>query len=370
MALTKLELQKRKEQNISNFKRLVLFLLLSAIGFGLLMIGKLPHMKLFYFLEIEFSDLITIVTYFLFGTFASICSVLIRYGIQVAIYLPQLMSTGFPIEELNSIISSIVLLIILSLVDHASQFFKQKAGHRFIGYSFIVLFVTIIMFTLEYAFIVPTIINDNHFITKFVMSLSGEEMHNLRPDILVFKNYTTSLLLMAVFYIVLYSINCLIYEIVFKDFLFKYMEKNTINIKEAFRNNGKSKILKYTQNLKSVPQFFMGRKNRGPIKDSKDKNTFPKERIEYKYILRLNENNQHKVIVLTSNRETSTLIKDYMKTFYPKTPYHIVDYKKGEETYTNPSTDYVPLEIYRQINKCDKLITRPINVDITILKNA
>lgn len=134
--------------------RIVVQAMLLAIGYVLMLLGKVQPYPMAGFLQIEVSDSIVLVAYSLYGFFSSVFIAVAKCLLVMLTFGPT--GAPIPIGNITAIITSISYSFVLLLLDKGLNIFSKKTYKRYIGYGIIVLFVTFLLTLLNYLFITPT----------------------------------------------------------------------------------------------------------------------------------------------------------------------------------------------------------------------
>jgi hypothetical protein len=61
---------------------------------------------------------------------------------------------------------------------------------------------------------------------------------------------------------------------------------------------------------------------------------------------------------------------NYMKNSYPNIRYKVTSYQEDNSLIRDASSDGLSFELFRQVNHCDKEITKVLNVEIVLIKKS
>lgn len=156
--------------------KLTALALLAAIGVVLMSIFQIPY-PVAPFLKIEFSDFVVIFAFLLFGfkeafvvsILKTLCDLLIR-GPQTGGALPF-------VAHLTALVASLSYVFVLWI---CSKIFKgNKIKDKIIGYSAVVLIVSVIMTFLNYMILTPLFLGEVSFFGSGLSSSSAEQLASL-----------------------------------------------------------------------------------------------------------------------------------------------------------------------------------------------
>ena len=134
--------------------KLVILAFLSALGYVLMMLGKVIPYGPLSFLEVEPSDSVVLVAYALYGFFPSALVALLKTLLTMLTFGP--VGAPIPIGQITALITSLSYTFGLLVLDKLFHAFSHGLGIRVLAYVLISLFVASLMTYLNYLFITPT----------------------------------------------------------------------------------------------------------------------------------------------------------------------------------------------------------------------
>ena len=93
-------------------------------------------------------------------------------------------------------------------------------------------------------------------------------------------------------------------------------------------------------------------------------------RENYLYRITITDSGMVHTDEIKANKEGALLIMNYMKNSYPNIRYKVTSYQEDNSLIRDASSDGLSFELFRQVNHCDKEITKVLNVEIVLIKKS
>ena len=204
--------------------RITTIALLSALGFVLMAFVRIPY-PLAPWLMIEFSDLVVLISYAMYGFTGGFSVSVIKTLLDMLIHGP----TGYMgIGNITALLTSLAYVLGLFITSHVLKLFKKGWKFRLLGYGIIIMLVAVILTALNAVFITPTFLTgqfatcfDNATIEGVVNALGSYFPGVNNYFLLIFIAYFPFNLLKGV-------IVCALYELVFNRLIFVLMQRSPV----------------------------------------------------------------------------------------------------------------------------------------------
>ena len=221
---------KRKVRRIDEIvTRFATLGMLSALGFVLMAFAKFPY-PFAPWLEVELSEIVTIIAYALYG---------LPGGIIVAVLktVLKLLAVGTSsnyLGEVTALLASLMFIIGLAVTSHL-KLFKKGLGFRIVSYSVIAVFVAIMMTLLNAIVITPSYLtifaNPPHLSTCFDKDVLMKVYNKLMGANSTVNDPWLYIGAVSIIYLpfnLMKAAACfLLYEILFNRLIFVFMRRST-----------------------------------------------------------------------------------------------------------------------------------------------
>ena len=222
-------------------QRLAVVGMLVALGYLLMLLGKVQQYPLASFLELEVSDTIVLVAYSLYGFGASLAVSVLKALLCMLTFGP--VGSPIPIGNLTAIFTSLAYSFGLLILDKCFHIFSKNRWFRYLGYVFIILFVSGLLTFLNYLFITPTfLVYGSTFVTAGQVKQSLTEVGNTLGDTFrqLFGRSDYGLTIFIIYFpfnLIKGTLVCLTYELIFNRVIFHLLKsgrfKNRIFMKKS-----------------------------------------------------------------------------------------------------------------------------------------
>ena len=209
--------------------RLVITAFLSALGYVLMMLGKVLPYPLLPFLEIEPSDAVVLVAYALYGFWSSGVVAVLKTVLTMLTFGP--VGSPIPVGQITAIITSLAYSFGLFIMDKVFRSFSKGTLNRIISYVFVILFVSSLLTYLNYLFITPTFMTYGaQFLTVYDFQNNQGLNDTFNQYFGVFKGSYGAIIFLAYFPFNLLKglIVCCIYELVFNRVIFHILKSGML----------------------------------------------------------------------------------------------------------------------------------------------
>lgn len=221
--------------------RVAIVAMLIALGYLLMLFGKVQGYPFASFLEIEISDTIVLVAYSLYGFWASLFVSLGKTLLNLMTFGP--VGTPIPIGNITALFTSILYSLCLLVLDKGFKIFSRNRWMRYLGYVLIILVVSSVMTCLNYLFITPTfLVYGSTFITykevEAALLEAGSELSKTFTG--MFGSASYGIAIFAIYFpfnLIKGTLVCLSYEIIFNRVIFHMLKngrfKNKVFMKKS-----------------------------------------------------------------------------------------------------------------------------------------
>ncbi len=216
--------------------RIAIVGMLIALGYLLMLFGKIQGYPFAPFLEIEISDTIVLVAYSLYGFWASLFVSFGKTLLHLLTFGP--VGTPIPIGNITALFTSVLYSLCLLVLDKGLKIFSKNRWMRYLGYVLIVLVVSSVMTFLNYLFITPTFLvyGATFFTFKDIEGALLGVFENLEKNLKdavttfheLFGNASFGIAIFTIYFpfnLIKGSLVCLFYELIFNRVIF-HMLKN------------------------------------------------------------------------------------------------------------------------------------------------
>ncbi len=209
--------------------RIAIVGMLIALGYLLMLFGKIQGYPFASFLEIEISDTIVLVAYSLYGFWASLFVSFGKTLLHLLTFGP--VGTPIPIGNITALFTSVLYSLCLLVLDKGLKIFSKNRWMRYLGYVLIVLVVSSVMTFLNYLFITPTfLVYGATFVTFKDVEVALLEAGNQLGETFrgMFGNASFGIAIFTIYFpfnLIKGSLVCLFYELIFNRVIF-HMLKN------------------------------------------------------------------------------------------------------------------------------------------------
>ena len=203
--------------------------MLIALGYLLMLFGKIQGYPFASFLEIEISDTIVLVAYSLYGFWASLFVSFGKTLLHLLTFGP--VGTPIPIGNITALFTSVLYSLCLLVLDKGLKIFSKNRWMRYLGYVLIVLVVSSVMTFLNYLFITPTfLVYGATFVTFKDVEAALLEAGNQLGETFrgMFGNASFGIAIFTIYFpfnLIKGFLVCLFYELIFNRVIF-HMLKN------------------------------------------------------------------------------------------------------------------------------------------------
>ncbi len=256
-----------RSRNQKQIQTIIITALLSALGYLLMMLGKIIPFGTFSFLEVEISDLTIVLAYSLAGFLPSIAVAIIKTLLNALTF--GFVGVPIPIGQIAALISSSLYAVLILIADKIFNFASRSLIKRIFSYVIITLFVAAVLSFLNYLFITPTFLTyGSEFLTYFDI-FSAEENSAITQTLesyfgAVGTSYTAAIFII---YIPFNALKGVLIFIIFEILIFKalpHLEKvsffkvKLIKEKRSLLSFRKLKINEYEKT--NIPLFEQKKK--------------------------------------------------------------------------------------------------------------
>ena len=209
--------------------RIAIVGMLIALGYLLMLFGKIQGYPFASFLEIEISDTIVLVAYSLYGFWASLFVSFGKTLLHLLTFGP--VGTPIPIGNITALFTSVLYSLCLLVLDKGLKIFSKNRWMRYLGYVLIVWVVSSVMTFLNYLFITPTfLVYGATFVTFKDVEAALLEAGNQLGETFrgMFGNASFGIAIFTIYFpfnLIKGSLVCLFYELIFNRVIF-HMLKN------------------------------------------------------------------------------------------------------------------------------------------------
>lgn len=161
-----MKVKERRLRNRKQIYQVILIALFSALGYLLMMLGKVVPFFTFSFLEVEISDLSILLAYSFIGYIPSLLVAIIKTLLTALTF--GFVGVPIPIGQITALISSFFYATFLMLADKLFSFMTFNLKKRIFLYAGISILNSVILTYLNYLFITPTFLTyGDRFLTCF-----------------------------------------------------------------------------------------------------------------------------------------------------------------------------------------------------------
>lgn len=132
--------------------RLCTIALLSALGFVLMAFLRIPYPPAPW-LMIEFSDVVVLIAYALYGLTGGLMVSIFKTLLDMAVHG---LTGAYGIGNITALVTSLCFVLALFIASHLLKLFKKGLPLRILGYVFITVLVAVLLTLLNALFITPT----------------------------------------------------------------------------------------------------------------------------------------------------------------------------------------------------------------------
>lgn len=195
--------------------------LLSALGFVLMSFVRFPY-PIAPWLMIEFSDLVVLIGYAMYGFTGGFTVSILKTLLDFAIHG---IVGPFGIGNITALITSLTFTFCLFLSAKVFHLFNKRWKMRIVGYVSIILLEAFILTFLNILFITPTFIT-GRFTTCFDSEAVAAVIEGMKQYISGFSYFGLVFIVYFPFNLLKGVISCLLYELVFNRLLFVFMQRS------------------------------------------------------------------------------------------------------------------------------------------------
>jgi riboflavin transporter FmnP len=223
--------------------RLVMVAMLSALGYLLMLFGKIQPYPFVPYLEIELSDAVVLVAYSLYGFFASFAVAFIKTALCLLTWGP--VGSPIPIGNLTALFTSLIYSLMLLILDKGFHIFSHNRWLRYLGYVLIMLAVSGLMTFLNWLFITPIYLDGYgaEWVTIFDIQDRIKEGGDLADTFNAYFGKYQAGYALAIF-LVYFPFNllkgflvCLMYELLFNRVIFRMLKTGRFKSKIFMKND-------------------------------------------------------------------------------------------------------------------------------------
>lgn len=365
--------------------RLSTIAVLCIVGYLFLLIGKFDFLSTSLYMMWEFSDLVVLIALSLYGIIPALSVSVIK---MLLFFLTFFNGKFYPIDPMfyALFVSSICMVSFYFSFDFLVRFFKRHMVVRIFFCLICTVFIALIMTALSYLYFTPMHFNDNRTtdISRINIELIFENNPTLFPDpnrsflSYIFQYHFS-------YYLIKYAVIFTLFELIDYFIIEPYMKSEYFgNYRYFFTNENDFRIpyhilsfRKFSNDhfrkkeLSSRRLQWMKRSNAKKAlytneKQNEDSDYVVKE--NYLYNIEIEENGTLHTEEIKTNRDGSLLIMNYMKNSYPNIHYKVTSYREENLIVKDASSDGLSPELFKQVNHCDKEVTKVIGVQIVIQK--
>lgn len=360
-----------------NMVRFLVILLLGVLGYTLSLFGKIPGMQVNTFFPIEPSDVVILVAYALYGFWASFVVILLKTGLLMLTFFNAL-TKPIPLEGIVNFLFSFFLAFSILVMDRSFRTFHKGIFYRLLSYIFVAVFVSLMMVSLEYAFVIPIALNQYRWTTIYQVDIS-KMMVDHRSFFPYPNSYELSILRVFLPYnlVKTYAV-CLLYEICFHQFVYRMLKSGLLD-NRYFMNRYDFELAKLFVNLKTIALEYaqikearekkvesLKKRNARKVLEEEPKNNTSITEYDYRYDMTIDDYGSIHDVSIVTDSESSQLIVNYMLNSHPGSKYHISSYQEGPEIVRDASSDGLSPELFKAVNGYSKEVTKIIKVSIIV----
>lgn len=195
--------------------------LLSSLGFVIMSFVRIPY-PIAPWLMIEFSDLVVLLGYAMYGFTGAVTVSVLKTLLDFAIHG---IVGPFGIGNITALLTSLTFTFALFLTAKVFHLFNKGIKKRILGYALIILFESVLLTFLNVLFITPTYLT-GRFTTCFDSEAVAAVIEGM-------KDYVQGLSYTGLIFVVYFPFNllkgiisCLLYELVFNRLLFVILQRS------------------------------------------------------------------------------------------------------------------------------------------------
>lgn len=211
---------KRKGSEV--ITRITTIAILSALAFVLMAFVRIPY-PLAPWLQIEFSDMVVLIGYALYGLPGGLAIAVLKTGLDLAIHG---LTDGLGIGHLTALFTSLIYVLGLFLCSHVFAWFKKGLKFRILAYSFIILLVSVLLTFMNGLFITPS-----YLMGSYTTAFNSEAVEGI-ISFFQKSGYPGESYFLMIF-LAYFPFNlikglavCVIYELIFNRIIFVLMERS------------------------------------------------------------------------------------------------------------------------------------------------
>ncbi|MFA6860988.1 MAG: ECF transporter S component [Bacilli bacterium] len=355
--------------------RLVIVSLLSALGYLLMMMGKVQVYWLLPFLEIEVSDAVVLVSYSLYGFWSSLAVALIKTLLTALTFGP--VGSPIPIGQITAFLTSILYSFALFIMDKGFQAFSKGFKYRILSYSFVIAFVSLIMTYLNYLFITPTFLTYGaQFLTCYDVFNNVELSQTMSQYFSAFTGSYAAIIFVAYFPFNLLKgfLVCLTYELIFNRVIYQVLKSGMLGTKVFMKADDFSRISPFTSLLKIAKEEAATKIRKERLQNKKKKKKHSSDvsflsqisKTTYVYQLTISKSYKTETVFVNSDEKLIAFVNDYCLANYPDNDYEITSSSNLKEEKITADTTRQSQDDFFDIYQCDILIRKTIAVVIRI----
>lgn len=367
--------------------RISVVAVLSVLGYLLLLLGQFDFMKTPLYIFWEISDLVVLIAMALYGPVSAIIVTTIK---MLLFFLTRFDGVFYPIDSsIYALFASSLILITISFsLNYIVRFFKRQTFVKIIGDFICIVLTSLIMTALSYLYFTPMHFHNDQFIDISQINTSAILANNPEIFPVPSRGFLTYMFIYHLpYYSIKYTIVFILFELISFYIINPYLKSEYFGVhRYFFTNKNDFRIPYHILSFRKFSNDYFKKKelssrHRKWIKKSNTKKTINLEeqteeindfiiRENYLYRITITDSGMVHTDEIKANKEGALLIMNYMKNSYPNIRYKVTSYQEDNSLIRDASSDGLSFELFRQVNHCDKEITKVLNVEIVLIKKS